>query len=379
MYKKVSIALLCCGFIGGIAAYIFLRPTVSPSIGSPIAFFFQYVGAFEYGVGKNGVTAGTSLDGISVTSSTTDAMIWSVGKQATKNNRTYGDPVISYLPSGMWAMTAWSGSNDPRGQGRLLYAEASCPTIDENSVIAIGASSAKECARMESVTSGKTSQVFSQNGNTYIFHSMMGEVYITQLSSPQEQAHDLTALCILKNPVEDISDLTYSSSTKIISKADAQNITLSDTAFGQREDGTWVLFVKGIKQEPGCTATDLCELCNRSIYRTTSTDLITWSPLEKVIERASVPEATTMPDGTVWLYWQDFSDTCDAQDKNVAARAPISSAYEQPGSYELSEPVAVTFTDETFETNTELHYATNGNPVSLPSQQAYEAFLTCVE
>lgn len=61
-----------------------------------------------------------------------------------------------------------------------------------------------------------------------------------------------------------------------------------------------------------------------------TTNLIHWSELEKVVIQASVPEATTTVDGTVWLYWQDFTNTCTAQDQSLGGIAPISAAYELP-------------------------------------------------
>jgi hypothetical protein len=153
---------------------------------------------------------------------------------------------------------------------------------------------------------------------------------------------------------------------------------MSDTAMAQRTDGTWVLFVKGIESDNGCTPNTICELCARSIYRTTSSDLIHWSELEKVVEQASVPEATTTAEGQVQLYWQDFSNTCETQAQHLGAIAPLSMASELP-SGELSEPVQMSFPDEAFESDSKLHYATNANPVMLPDDAAVAAYQACVQ
>lgn len=99
--------------------------------------------------------------------------------------------------------------------------------------------------------------------------------------------------------------------------------------------------------------------------------------MEEVIKGASVPEATSTVDGVVWLYWQNFSQVCETQNKNVSSRAPISSAYEMDGSFELSEPINLSFPDEAFETNQQLHYATNANPIRLPDAAAKTAYEAC--
>jgi hypothetical protein len=78
----------------------------------------------------------------------------------------------------------------------------------------------------------------------------------------------------------------------------------------------------------------------------------------------------------VWLYWQNFAATCAAQDINVAARAPISGAAES-STGALGTPINVSFLRESFETNTALHYPTNGTPVHLPDTAAKAALDAC--
>lgn len=339
-----------------------------------IAFFYQYVGKMNQGVGENGVRLGFSDDYTTVESTGLDAVQFTVSKTETD---IYGDPVFSRLSDGSWALTSWSSPEDTRGGNYLIYYESSCPVVDDDKVIVIGPSTASGCAKMRSLTGGKSSQVFAADDGNYVFHMIGGEVYLAHLSDAEHSAMDLETMCVLETPVTDIADLDYGESTLILSQ-EKTNLLLSDTAIGRRADGTWVLFVKGIEKDNGCTPNTTCELCARGVYRTTSTDLVNWSSLEKVVSQASVPEAFTTVDGTVWLYWQDFSDTCAADDQKLGGIAPISAAYEQEGSYELSEPLTVSFPDEEFETDKTMHYATNANPVTLPNAAAKEALEGCV-
>jgi hypothetical protein len=89
-----------------------------------------------------------------------------------------------------------------------------------------------------------------------------------------------------------------------------------------------------------------------------------------------VPDAGVDPDGNVRLYWQNFAQACDGQDLQLAARAPITGAVEQANGT-LGTPANVAFQGEAFESNTQLHYPTNGNPVLLPSAAAKTAFDAC--
>jgi hypothetical protein len=339
-----------------------------------MAFLYQYVGNMVNGTGDNGVTLGSSSDGLVVRSSEQDAALWTVSKSVTD---VYGDPVFSHLSNGNWALTAWTGHNDTRGANYLLYYEASCPIVDDSEVLAIGTSSATGCKDTKSLTGGKTSQIFAADDGNYVFHMIGGSIYLAHLSDATHSAMDLESICVLDEPVEKSTELDYGASTLILDQKNT-GLLMSDTAMGRRADGTWVLFVKGIAPTKECSGGNLCELCGRSIYRTTSTDLIHWTDLEKVVTQASVPEATTTADGTVWLYWQNFNLTCDSEDMRMGATAPISGAYEQAGTYELSEPVDVSFPDEAFQTDSQLHYATNANPVVLDAE-AMAAYEACME
>ncbi len=335
-----------------------------------MAFFYQTVGPYVDGIGENAVLIGSTSDGSIIQSYNQAAMIW---EQGVKKTTGYGDPVFSHLTDS-WTLTSWSTKEDPRGASAMLYFESSCPFVDDEQVIALNPSTAEGCMESTRMQIGKTSQVFSAEGGTYVFHSIEAGVYVSHLSDEEHKAMDLESLCILEEPVEMLSDLDYGETTLIISD---DELLLSDTAMGQRSDGTWVLFVKGIKKEHTCERSSLCELCTRGIYRTTSSDLIHWSELEKVVEQASVPEATTI-DGTVWLYWQDFSDACDAEDQAIAVRAPISFSYELPDTHELAEKNSITFSDESFETEESGHYATNGNPIAM-NEEAWRSLEKCFE
>lgn len=349
--------------------------TTQDSTGS-IAFFYQTVGLFMNGAGENTVRVGTTTDGGTVESYDATVLDWTQGANHTYS---YGDPVYSRLPGGTWAMTARSSNQDPRGSNYLLYHESSCPLVDDSAVVAIGPSTAAGCKSMKAATMGKTSQVFTDDtGKNYIFHMAEGSIYLTYLSDETHSATSLDSICMLEQPVADLSTMNHGDSTLVLARGTGDNMLLSDTAIARRADGTWVLFVKGIPEDLNCTDRTLCELCGRSIYRTTSTDLVHWSDLEEVVEAASVPEAITAPDGTVWLYWQDFSNTCDANDEKLSAQARISGAYEQSGSNDLSNKQTVSFPDEEFQSNSVMHYATNGNPVTLPNAQAQADLEACL-
>ena len=330
------------------------------------AFFYQYVGPFVNGVGNNATRAGWSFNGVDIFGAGNDVLDW---EQRGGHDYAYGDPVFSLLPSGKWAVTARGG-----GGKELIYGESSCPLMDDDALIVIDSSTASGCKQGVSVTMGKTSEVFSVDGSNYVFHMTGAEIYLAKLSDEDHSALDLESMCILEDAVADISEIGYGESAPILS---SDTLLLSDAGIAQRTDGTWVLFVKGIERAGVCSG--LCELCARKIYRTTSTDLLTWTSLEMVVEEASVPEAYTDTNGVVWLYWQDFSDVCAAQSEGLANIAPIASAYETGSSYTLSTPERVVIGDEKFQTDTTMHYATNGNPVALTTAAAQEAFAACLE
>lgn len=180
----------------------------------------------------------------------------------------------------------------------------------------------------------------------------------------------------VREPPAHLKELAWGEATLVLGEAAANGHLLSDTGIARRKDGTWTLYVKGVPTSLGCAGGSLCELCGRSIFRTTSTDLITWSALVKMVDKSSIPEATNYLDGSAWLYWQDFTPTCAAQDLMAAARAPISGAFEQEGGT-LSSTVTVSFPKEAFETGTTLHYPTNANPIALPTKEAKAAFDAC--
>ncbi len=347
--------------------------TESP-IGGPIAFFYQYVGEMKNRVGENAVRAGSSTDGLTVASYGTDILSWLSDQSST--TITYGDPVFSRLSNGRWAMTSWSAPDDPRGGNILLYHEADCPTVDDDAVIAIVPSDDAGCQPTPTLTGGKSSQVFAADGSNYLFHMIMGNVYLSRLSDASSDITDLSEICVRSTAATSLSDLDVGESTIVLNQK-TTGLLMSDTAIARRTDGTWVLFVKGIEPDNGCTQNSVCELCARAIYRTTSADLIHWSDVEKIVSGASVPEATTMPDGNIWLYYQNFEKVCETEDQHFGSTAPISAVYEQAGTYEFSEPKNASFPDESFEINTQVHYATNANPILLPDEATLEELDAC--
>lgn len=340
-----------------------------------LAFFYQIVGAFQNGVGINKVQVGSMASSDQVVQSYDMVTLdWEQGPDLVDS---YGDPVFSRLPNGNWTLTSWTTPDDPRGAGAMLYWEGACPIIDDTEVVAFTPSNATGCEAERVLQIGKTSQVFGADGGTYVFHSTRSGVHLAHLSDDLHMANQLEEMCVLSEPIENLEELAWGDSMPVVTSTD---LLLSDTAMAQRQDGTWVLFVKGIEQNNDCQgAGGLCELCARGIYRTTSQDLVHWTELEKVVSQASVPEATQTTAGTVWLYYQDFSDVCSTENLQLSNIAPISGVYEIEQSYQMSSPVRVNFVDEEFETNDSLHYATNGNPVMLPDQAAQDALEACLE
>ncbi len=337
----------------------------SDTFNATTAFFYQDVGPFVDGVGKNATRAGWTADGVTIVGEGNDVLNW---EQKGGHDYAYGDPVFSLLQSGKWAVTARGG-----GSQELMYGESTCPMMDDDAIVRIVPSDAPGCKQTSSLTMGKTSEIFPIGGSNYVFHMVSSEVYLAKLSDEDHSALDLESICVLEDSVASVDEIAYGESAPVLS---SDELLLSDTAVARREDGTWVLFVKGIERSGVCSG--LCELCSRKIYRTTSTDLLTWAPLEMVVEEGSVPEAYTDVNGVVWLYWQDFSDACAAENEMLASRAPIASAYETGSSYTLSTPERIVLTDEALETDTTMHYATNGNPVALTTTEAQEAFVECI-
>ncbi len=342
-------------------------------VNGQMAFFYQKVGPFVAGTGLNTVEIGSTNDGINISTHNISSIHWYVGPSS---DSTYGDPVVSYLPDGKWTFTAWTGPSDPRGAGKILYYESPCPIIVDSEVINLGSSSASGCQVLSALQIGKTSQVFEEGGKTYLFHSTSSKaVHLACLSDSVNSAMNLTSLCAKSTAYSTLAELNYGETMPVYS---SDSLLLSDVAIARRLDGTWVLFMKGISDTSTCTQGSLCELSARGIYRTTSSDLINWSTLEKVVSQASVPEASVDADGKVWLYWQDFTNAISANNLMLASIAPISGSYETPGTYEFSSPVQANFLNEAFQTNSSLHYATNANPVYLPDSTAVNSLQSCL-
>jgi hypothetical protein len=345
------------------------RPTLAqhrPS--SPSAFFYQTVTPQAATV-----RAGATYDGTNIWTYDVNLVNANDGIGAPGG---YGDPVFSMLPNGRWAMTATARPNDPRGVG-LMYYEGMCPIVDRAKVRVISARSAPGCNARATIAMAKTSQVFAVDGSNYVFTMSGAEIYLTRLTDSTRTASELTSICVKPDALRSIHDLAWGDSGRVITRAQAQDLLLSDTAIARRTDGTWVLFVKGIARSAACPQGSLCELCSRSIYRTLSRDLVHWAELENVVRQASVPDATTYPDGRVWLYYQNFARACATNDKRLADRAPITGAFElEDGT--LSYGFDVKVSNETFETDTRAHYATNGNPIALRDDETYEALNACM-
>lgn len=340
----------------------------------PMAYFYQYVGLDHV----NDVRAGLTADGALIDSLGVKVMEWTqpiMGAPTTGS--VYGDPVFSRLANGRWAMTARSTENDPKGGSLLMVHEADCPQVVDDDVRHLKPVSGAGCAPFANSNMGKTSQIFSSGDDSYLFLMSGGDVYLVHVGDADKSVADLAGVCFRTTAATSLAELAVGEATRIIDHT-AAGLLLSDTGIARRADGTWVLFVKGIVSDPNCPGgSGLCELCARSVYRLTSSDLITWSSPEKVVEQGSIPEAASDGAGRVWLYWQDFSLACAADDLQLAARAPISGAYEE-ATGDLSAPVTVSFPEESFEAaDSKEHYATNGNPVHLPSLAAQTAFEAC--
>jgi hypothetical protein len=334
-----------------------------------MAFFYQDVAP-----GGNSVKVGSTTDGRIIETGGVSLLSWQpVGRLTT----SYGDPVFSRLGNGRWTMTAGTGSEDPRGDAQLMYHEAACPKVDESAVRVIPVSTAASCLTARGMMIGKTTEMLSLDGAQYVFSTSELGVRLIKLADATRSAADLAAICHRRTPARTLAELGFGEATVVIDTAGAPGLRVSDTALARRRDGTWVLFIKGLPSTTTCAAGSLCELCARAIYRTTSRDLINWSALEKLVEQASVPEASTFPDGSVAIYWQSFQETCAAQDLNLAARAPIRVAFESEGG-SLGSPSAITFPREAFETNRALHYPTNANPILLPDPSAASALSACL-
>lgn len=350
----------------------------------PMGFFYQTVGV------SNQVRVGWTYDGKTVTSSGSDyTLSWGViqGQKAT-----WADPVISYLKNGTYAITAGTFAEDPRGSNMLMYYEMACPRSgpapDATVVKVIGPKSRTIdplCKQTDNVVGGKGSRIFDVDGSNYLFISNQGSMYLLRMTDGVPTGAP-NAVCFLETAVTKLSALRVGDATLVVPSGTVgaiangtDGLVMGDAGIARRSDGTWVLILKGFSKTlaDGHNCRDLCELCNRGIYRATSTDLLNWSALDRVAFRASVPEAGIDPTGHPWVYYQDFGATCDAQDLPLAARAHISAIQEVDLAGTMSTPVQVVFTGQSFETNDKDHYPTNGNPVMLPGPEAAAQLQGC--
>jgi hypothetical protein len=367
----IGMALLagaCSGGGGGTTTSAPSTPPAAPTAAPGVAFFYQDVNA-----GFNTVRVGFSSDMHTVTPYNAQVLQWQVINGST---RVYSDPVYSRLANGRWAIAASASPTDSRGSGNLLYHEAACPRVDDSAVRVITRSTAAGCVAQGTLVGAKPSEIFEVNGSNYMFMMIDGRIHLVRMSDATRAATDLTSICVRSSPAASFASLQWGEATVVIGDATAPGLRLSDTGIARRTNGTWTLWVKGIPASTSCTQASLCELCARGIYRTTSADLLNWSTPERLVDQASVPDASVAPDGTVWYYWQSFAAACAAQDLNLAGRAPIRGAPET-ASGALGATVSVVFTGEAFETNTALHYPTNGNPVFLGDTAAKTSFDAC--
>lgn len=353
----------------------------SDSVANPsgmTAFVFQVVNSPA--MGTNGLRVGVTSDGHTIDSSKSDSLLsWAGGLQGVDKEQ-YGDPVISRLSTGLpWRLTARSGNTDPRGSSTLLYYEGSCPQVDTSKVISIGVDSSAGCRTADKLIGGKTSQIFVVDGDgEFLFFNNGGIIHLLRLSDTTHKAIELTKVCLLPKAVTSLSDLEWGQATPVLGGESSPDL-LSDTGIARRSNGQWVLYVKAMEKSKlaTCPGGSLCELCTRVIKVSTSSDLLTWSTPTTAVTQASVPEAFNDKGGAVWLYWQDFSETCTANDQKVAMRAPIRGAKEQ-SDFSLGTSAKVVFSNESFETSVQNHYATNGNPVLLPDAQAISDYTACL-
>lgn len=340
---------------------------VAPA-GTASAFFYQDVTP-----NGNSVRGGFTSDGRVVEPAGESVLSWQVFGQT----QVYGDPVFSRLSNGRWAMTATTSPQDPRGALALQYHEAQCPRVVDSAVRVLANAPSAACEAASATAMAKTSQVFEADGSRYLFTMVGAKIYLVRLSDATRGASDLASICIRKSRAATLSELQWGEATVVLDATQVPGLLLGDTGVARRADGTWVLFVKGIPVGLACSAGSVCELCTRGVYRTTSRDLINWSAPELIAQAASVPEAHNAADGSVWLYWQDFGPTCAALNLNLAQRAPIRGVQETAGGA-LGAIVTVTFAGEAFETNAQLHYATNANPVRLPDAAARSSLEACL-
>jgi hypothetical protein len=274
----IAVPLLSCGggaTLSSSEGLVMAASAPSAADQGWMALFYQDVTPTS-----NEVRAGLTENGRDVDSTGRTLLSWHArGGDGT----TYGDPVFSHLANGRWALTAWSGPTDPRGAAGLIYYEGSCPQVDESKVVLIGPDTSSACSSVRGVVSGKTSQVFQVDGATYVFSSMEGHLRLLKLADAGHPVTQLSSICLRRSSARSLSELAVGEATIVIDETNAPGLRVSDSGIARRRDGTWVLFVKGVASTSTCTQASLCELCARSIYRTTSPDLIS-------VERARAPK-----------------------------------------------------------------------------------------
>jgi hypothetical protein len=241
------------------------------------------------------------------------------------------------------------------------------------------------CRQTDNVVGGKPSRIIDVDGSNYMFMSNQGSLFLLRMTNGWPTGSP-DSVCFLEKAVTKLSALRVGDATPVVPMGTAgaiatgtDGLVMGDAGIARRSDGTWVLIMKGFSKTlaEGKNCRDLCELCNRGIYRATSSDLLTWSALDRVAWRASVPEAAVDPTGRPWVYYQDFGATCDAQGLSLAGRAPISAIQEVDLAGTTSTPFPVVFTGQSFETDEKEHYPTNGNPVMLPGPEAFSHLQSC--
>ncbi len=366
--------------------------TANPDVGAgdavtswayPMGFFYQTVGL------QNQVRVGWTHDGTTVTSSGSDyALSWGViGK-----NVTWADPVMSYLKNGTYATTAGTFDQDPRGAAMFMYHETTCPRsgpAPEAAAVKVitpkSHASDALCKQTDNVVGGKGSRIFDIDGSNYMFISNQGTMYLLRMTNGSSTGSP-DAMCFLETAVTKVSSLRVGDATPVVPigtvgavASGTDGLVFGDAGIMRRTDGTWVLIMKGFPKTlaDGHQCHDLCELCNRGIYRATSKDLLTWSAIDRIAFRASVPEAAVDPTGRPWVYYQDFGAACDAQNLQLAGRAHISAISELDLSGTMSTPTHVVFTGQSFEKDEQEHYPTNGNPVMLSGPDAFSQLQSC--
>jgi len=336
-----------------------------------MAFFYQNVG-----FGLNDVRWGTWSEEVVDSSGFTAMSFDTMGEDIDP----LGDPLFSRWADGRWSMAAASGMDHPSGIGQLLLHLGECPVVDDNDALhLLTRSDAEGCAGPGWVLIGKGSQVFSHQGSDWLFMNTGPDVMLVRAGDGTQDLLDHDSLCYLTEAPDSLDDIAVGEGAPILHAPDT-DLLLSDVAIARRLDGTWTLFIKGIPQDSGCMPLSKCELCSRGIYRSTSTDLLHWTQPELVASEASVPDAANGVNGEVWLFWQDFSEACDAGTDQefhmLAARAPLTGAFEGEGGV-FSAPMTLTFPEEAFENDPQLHYPTNPNPILLPDAAALSDLESC--